>query len=253
MKKCWGIIPAAGAGTRIQPLPFSKELLPVGYNRKGENVYPKTICEYLIGRMSIGGVTTLCVIISHEKNDIVKLLKNKYDNINICYVVQDKPLGLCDALFRASGILTPQDLVMIGLPDTIWYPEDAFVGCEDDNFTLILFPVDNPEQFDSVIIDENDTVQQVLVKNKECKERWIWGAMKMPGHVFFALYELWIRDLQKDEYLGTLINKYIKEGGCVKGKKIGTYYGDVGTVNGYSNVLEKIVFRSDLIANAEPD
>jgi hypothetical protein len=26
----WGIVPAAGAGTRIQPLAFSKELLPVG-------------------------------------------------------------------------------------------------------------------------------------------------------------------------------------------------------------------------------
>ena len=26
----WGIIPAAGNGTRIQPLAFSKELLPVG-------------------------------------------------------------------------------------------------------------------------------------------------------------------------------------------------------------------------------
>ena len=26
----WGIIPAAGLGSRIQPLAFSKELLPVG-------------------------------------------------------------------------------------------------------------------------------------------------------------------------------------------------------------------------------
>jgi UTP-glucose-1-phosphate uridylyltransferase len=26
----WGIVPAAGSGTRIQPLAFSKELLPVG-------------------------------------------------------------------------------------------------------------------------------------------------------------------------------------------------------------------------------
>ena len=26
----WGIVPAAGLGTRIQPLAFSKELLPVG-------------------------------------------------------------------------------------------------------------------------------------------------------------------------------------------------------------------------------
>ena len=31
----WGIIPAAGSGTRIQPLAFSKELLPVGSRHDG--------------------------------------------------------------------------------------------------------------------------------------------------------------------------------------------------------------------------
>ncbi len=32
----WGIVPAAGQGSRIQPLAFSKELLPVGSRRDGE-------------------------------------------------------------------------------------------------------------------------------------------------------------------------------------------------------------------------
>jgi glucose-1-phosphate thymidylyltransferase len=31
----WGIVPAAGNGTRIQPLAFSKELLPVGSRVEG--------------------------------------------------------------------------------------------------------------------------------------------------------------------------------------------------------------------------
>ena len=31
----WGIVPAAGLGTRIQPLAFSKELLPVGLPHEG--------------------------------------------------------------------------------------------------------------------------------------------------------------------------------------------------------------------------
>ena len=41
----WGIIPAAGNGTRIQPLAFSKELLPVGDRDDGER--PKAVSEYL--------------------------------------------------------------------------------------------------------------------------------------------------------------------------------------------------------------
>ncbi len=31
----WGIVPAAGRGSRMQPLAFSKELLPVGTRQDG--------------------------------------------------------------------------------------------------------------------------------------------------------------------------------------------------------------------------
>ena len=33
----WSIIPAAGQGTRIQPLAFSKELLPIGSQRRARD------------------------------------------------------------------------------------------------------------------------------------------------------------------------------------------------------------------------
>ena len=36
----WGIIPAAGKGSRIQPLAFSKELLPVGSRYDGADGAP---------------------------------------------------------------------------------------------------------------------------------------------------------------------------------------------------------------------
>ena len=44
----WGIVPAAGAGARIQPLAFGKELLPVG-SRMEER--PLAVSEYLVDRM----------------------------------------------------------------------------------------------------------------------------------------------------------------------------------------------------------
>lgn len=40
-RRMWGVIPAAGAGTRIQPLAFSKELLPVGSWSDGEVKRPR--------------------------------------------------------------------------------------------------------------------------------------------------------------------------------------------------------------------
>lgn len=51
----WGIIPAACAGTRIQPLAFSKELLPVGSRFDGRMERPRAVSEYLVERLVLGG------------------------------------------------------------------------------------------------------------------------------------------------------------------------------------------------------
>jgi len=60
----WGIIPAAGMGSRIQPLAFSKELLPVGSFLNGGSERPRAVSEYLIERMVKGGVRKICFVIS---------------------------------------------------------------------------------------------------------------------------------------------------------------------------------------------
>ena len=61
MKHRWGIIPAAGLGTRIQPLAFSKELLPVGTRLDGNIERPRAVSEYLLDRMLMAGVDRISV------------------------------------------------------------------------------------------------------------------------------------------------------------------------------------------------
>ena len=50
-----GIIPAAGAGLRIQPLGCSKELLPVGSRDVAAPSVPKPFREFLVERMIAAG------------------------------------------------------------------------------------------------------------------------------------------------------------------------------------------------------
>ena len=50
-----GIIPAAGRGTRLAPLPFSKELFPLGYQQVkiDDRIQwrPKVVSQYMIEQM----------------------------------------------------------------------------------------------------------------------------------------------------------------------------------------------------------
>ncbi len=231
----WGIIPAAGIGSRIQPLAFSKELLPVGSYSDGVTERPRAVSEYLIERMVKGGVDKICFVISPGKSDIMDYFGGHSLSATIFYAVQEKPAGLCDAIFRAAPLIAPEENVCIGLPDTIWFPEGALGSLPDDVLTLLLFPVDHPERFDAVVTNERSDVMEVQVKSLQAASNWIWGAMRMPGSVLHALHDIW-RD-RRDEYLGTLINEYIERGGRVSGYKLGESYVDVGTLNGYREAL----------------
>jgi|SRR5579875_416584 len=231
----WGIIPAAGMGTRIQPLAFSKELLPVGSFISNGSERPRAVSEYLIERMVRAGVSKICFVISPGKSDIVNYFGGNVLSATAFYAVQPQPAGLCDAIFRALPLIPPEEEVCIGLPDTIWFPEDALARIPGGMLSLLLFPVEHPEHFDAVVTNENSEILQVQVKSAEAKTNWVWGALKMPGAVLAALHQIW-RERQ-DEYLGTLINEYLARGGRACGFKTGESYVDVGTLNGYREAL----------------
>ncbi|EIM24967.1 nucleotidyltransferase family protein [Microvirga lotononidis] len=229
----WGIIPAAGIGSRIQPLAFSKELLPVGSRLDNGIERPCAVSEYLVERMIHGGADKICFVISPGKSDIMEYYGASYGDALIAYVVQPEARGLCDAIFRAAPIIPADENVIVGLPDTVWFPEKALSELPEDCLSFLLFPVDNPEVFDAVILDETMQVQEIQVKQADAASRWIWGAFKMPGHVLETLRQLWMSRGRDDEYFGTLANAYLAEGGKAIGVKAGESYVDVGTLHGY--------------------
>ncbi len=242
----WGIIPAAGAGSRIQPLAFSKELLPVGSRRHGDEERPRAVSEYLVERMIRGGASKLCFVISPGKSDILEYYGAGAWGANIAYVVQPSPAGLCDAIFRAAAIIPQTEPVLIGLPDTIWSPVDALASLPDDELAFLLFPVEHPEFFDAVVMDQDGRVVQIAVKQKGAASNWIWGAIKMPGSVYHALHRLWLRPERGDEYIGTLVNAWIAEGGHALGIRAGTQYVDVGTLHGYRAAIRLLEQTNEL-------
>ncbi len=239
----WGIVPAAGMGSRIQPLAFSKELLPVGSRTDGGTERPKAVSEYLIERMIRAGATKVCMVISPGKSDIVEYYGGSLGTAHVCYVVQPEPQGLCDALFRSLPLLGPGDQVLVGLPDTVWFPEDGFCRLDGSALSFLLFPVQHPELFDAVVTDEKGGVLEIQVKQQGASSSWVWGAFRMPAEVFQQLHGLWRERGGQDVYVGTLVNAWLARGGEARGVRAGESYVDVGTLHGYREAIQLLERR----------
>jgi len=236
-----GIIPAAGAGQRIQPLGCSKELLPVGSRMIDGIERPKAVTEYLVERMIAAGASEICIVISGEKTDIVKYFSEREYAAEIFYAVQQRPRGLCDALFRGEPFARNHDYVLLGLPDTIWFPENAYLttlATAAADVNLVCFPVLDATAFDSVVTDDQGYVRRVDVKVPSPESHWIWGAVTATGAAFHALRLLWESRHRADEYLGNLLNAYIEAGNTVRAAHVGETYMDVGTLQGYHSAQD---------------
>lgn len=244
MSCTWGIVPAAGLGTRIQPIGFSKELLPVGTRQDNGVERPRAVCEYLLERMLQAGATRICFVISPLKTDMMNYFGGRIGSASICYAIQSVPRGLCDALFAAQPFISPADDVLVGLPDTVWFPEDGFCHLPARSLSLLTFSVERPEFFDAVVVGDEGYVKEIQVKRNHPSTCWIWGAFRLSGEELLGLHELWRERGEKDQYLGTLINAHIARGARVRVIPRGETYIDVGTLNGYREAVRVLSDRN---------
>ena len=240
----WGVVPAAGRGSRIQPLAFSKELLPVGSRSDMGTERPCAVAEYLVERLILGGADKICFVIAPGKSDILEYFGHHYGSAELAYVVQPRALGLCDAVFRAGTVVGAREAVLVGMPDTIWFPKSALRALPNADLSFLLFPVEHPEYFDAVVLD-GEQVKEIQVKTPDAASNWIWGAFRMSASGFRDLHRLWQQRDRQDEYFGTLVNSYLAAGGRGIGIKAGVSYVDVGTIEGYRAAIALLAAAPD--------
>lgn len=102
----WGIVPAAGIGSRIQPLAFSKELR-VESGIHGRHERPPAF------------------VISRDKSGFIESLDASIGPVPLCYVVPPDAAGRCDAILRALPFIAEDEDVVADLSDTISFPVDG--------------------------------------------------------------------------------------------------------------------------------
>jgi glucose-1-phosphate thymidylyltransferase len=183
-----GLVPAAGRAERLQPLPCSKEVYLVG---------GRPVMDFVVDRLRAADCRRLRVITRPDKEDVIAHAQDLGAE-----VVLGTPPTLSASLALGLQSLADSDIVLVGLPDTLWQPIDGFVQLlarlEDGaDIVLGVFESDEPERSDVVVLDERGLVQRVHVKETDPPGNLVWGCFvarvgalaglqhsPSPGHFF---------------------------------------------------------------------
>ncbi len=178
-----GLLPAAGLAKRISPLPFSKELYPIGFQKinRENGLRTKVVSHYLLDKMRLAQINKAFFILRKGKWDIPSYFGDgKMLNMHIAYLMMNLPFGVPYTLDQAYPFV--QDVIVaLGFPDIIFQPDDAFVHLinrqaeTNANIVLGVFPVDNCNKWDMVDICDDGRIRQIVIKPVQTDLRHTWG------------------------------------------------------------------------------
>ena len=149
------IIPVAGSGTRLRPLTHSK---PKALLRVGS----KPILAHIIDSLLGTGCREFILIISNEDGKIPLFVKERYPDVKVETVIQERSLGLGHAVSLTEENARDSEIIII-YGDTII--EGEMTGIIDRSFdgVIAVKEVEDPRRFGVVNI-ENGIISKFVEK-----------------------------------------------------------------------------------------
>ncbi|MFH1821413.1 MAG: bifunctional sugar-1-phosphate nucleotidylyltransferase/acetyltransferase [Methanobacteriota archaeon] len=166
------VILAAGLGTRMRPLTFTKPkfLLPVG---------GKPALDHVISLLRNAGIDKIAMVVGFGKEQIMERYSNGSNlGVRVEYLQQKELLGTANAVSLAEKFVGGERFVVVN-GDTLVDQEslNAFMARykklgKRKNFSCLMgtIEVENPEQFGIVFI-KGDKVTEIVEKPKHVKSR----------------------------------------------------------------------------------
>jgi len=238
-----GLIPAGGQGTRIEPLPCSKELYPIGFSvvDGGSTLRSKVAFQYVLERMRLAGVAKAYVVLREGKWDIPSYLRDgRMLDMHLAYLMMDLPFGVPYTLDQAYPFVKDA-VVVLGFADILFQAEDAFVRLLDCQATtgadlvLGLFPAGSPQKVDMVDLGDQGQVRQIVIKPRQTDLRYTWGiAAWTPAFTHFMHEHLATlkasASAQPELFVGDVFQRAIQRGLRVEAVHVSQDpYLDIGT------------------------
>ena len=153
MTETKGIILAGGHNTRLHPVTIGvcKQLLPV---------YDKPMVYYPLTTLMLGGVRDVLVVSTPRDTPRLQALLGDGGQwgMSFSYVVQHEPRGLAHAFIVGKRFVGDGAVALI-LGDNIFFGNDLSrrvreAVAANDGATVFTYPVNNPEQFGVLEVDE---------------------------------------------------------------------------------------------------
>jgi glucose-1-phosphate thymidylyltransferase len=220
-KRVVGVVPAAGYATRLQPFAGSKEVYPVG---------GRPLMDYIVERMQAAPAGELRVVTRPDKEDVIEQAHRME-----AAVVEGRPATLAQSIALGLEGLAPDDVALIGFPDSIWEPVDGFARLlaafgERMDVVLGLFRSTEPERSDVVLLNESGLVTGVEVKPEQPRSDLIWGC---------AVARVSALDgLERRAWPGELFDE-LAHAGRVYGVRLPGEFLDVGTHEALRRALDR--------------
>jgi glucose-1-phosphate thymidylyltransferase len=262
-----GLVPAAGTGKRIAPLPCSKELFPIGFAMAGENTepQPKVVSQYLLEKYRQAGVRKAIVILREGKWDIPAYFGDGSRlDMDLAYVVIADSCGPPDTLDRAYPFVRGK-VVTFGFPDIMFGPESVYSVLLDKqvadglDLALGLYVAHDCRRMDMVDFDATGRIRSMVLKpdQSELRYAWLCGVWTPVFTDFLHEYLASSRrnrnldqlrdrkiDAQGDLPVGAVIQAAIKEGLRVGGVPFpDEKYIDIGTPDDLVEAVVRFRFR----------
>ncbi len=161
-----GIILAGGSGSRLYPVTktISKQFLLV---------YDKPVIYHPLTTLMDGGIKHILIITTEQYLPMYEkqLGNGSQFGIKISYKIQAEPKGIADAFIIGEEFIANDNVTLL-LGDNIFLGQFSFseaVKSFEKGAVVFSYPVENPEAFGIVEVDENGKVLSLIEKPKEPK------------------------------------------------------------------------------------
>ena len=180
-----GLIPAAGKGSRLGNLPFSKELLPLEGPAdldRPPGAVQRTAIDHSMESLMAAGIGRACVVLSSEKEDLRRHLCERWTgHLAIDLKTLDDSPNVPASLNAAYPTVKDIDSLLL-FPDIVFSPTEAVKAIVDHRLkhgvdvVLALVPAMSGEKIDIVTTGERGEIRAVTPKPGAAISGWTWVA-----------------------------------------------------------------------------